>query len=500
MTKSGPASKMHGHSLQESITLTSPMPEFKLDAIESWEAGKLPPSPSLIDFGKTLTTDQFTDWLEALLQLQTASITQNDFYLTASTTFVGLVGMSGGMIILKKQNQWQVVASHGSQSAPQTTFAPKVLQKVEQERATFYESDCSSDSPSNSEPAQVYVASPIFDSTGTVAGVLYGIRNTTDFSERLGFQKTEALIVQLLAGIISSGLARQNRQEEVDRFRMQLEQFASAKLVSAMSEDPTFLDAHEKKVTVLFGDIRGFTGLAQRVGPEKTFSMIRNLMDQLTGSILDEEGFIIDYAGDGIAAMWNAPADQPDHAELACWAAVNMQKVMDKLSEFWSFVAGESLLAGVGINTGIAHVGNAGSRWRLKYSPLGASVNLASRLEGANKYFETSILISESTREQLFTSFPVRRIGPVVVKGSTQAVQVYQLLTDTQVNTTSKELLANYENALTLFEGGELQSAIQKLEEIIDSHSDPISNRLLEQSQAQLSDSSQTPAIYLHQK
>lgn len=471
------------------------MPEFKLDAIESWEAGSFSSGPSLIDFGGSLTPDQFASWLEALLQLQTASITQSDFYQPASTIFVDLVGLSEGMVVLKKQQQWQITARHASQGHAQTTFDSKVIQKVEQEHATFYESDSST-----SDPGQSYVASPIFDSTGTVAGALYGIRKASEFPSRPGFNKSEALIVQLLAGIISSGLARQDRQEEVDRFRMQLEQFASAKLVSAMSEDPTFLDAHERQVTVLFGDVRGFTGLAQRVGPEKTFSMIRNLMDQLTGSILDEEGFIIDYAGDGIAAMWNAPADQPDHAELACWAAVNMQKVMEKLSEFWSFVAGESLLAGIGINTGIAHVGNAGSRWRLKYSPLGASVNLASRLEGANKYFESSILISESTQQQLFTSFPLRRIGPVVVKGASEPVQVFQLLTESQSETSNRELIDSYDSALSSFERGDLKSSIQSLEKILETQPDPISARLLEQAKAQLDDSTLPPAIRLQQK
>ena len=88
---------------------------------------------------------------------------------------------------------------------------------------------------------------------------------------------------------------------------MQLEQFASPKLVQAMTSDPGILEAQEREISVLFSDIRGFTGLTARVGAEKAFTMIRNLMNQLTGCILDEEGFIMGYAGDGIAAMWNAP-------------------------------------------------------------------------------------------------------------------------------------------------------------------------------------------------
>ncbi len=319
------------------------MPESKLEAIESWQTGRIPSSVSLADLGETLTSDQLAEWLERLLQIQTASITQNDFYQAATQALTSLIGLNDGLVILKKQNQWQVTAGSSLAGPLRETFDPTVIQKVEQDRATFYDSGTTTP-PTELDSAEAYVASPIFDSTGSIAGVLYGTRKLKNQNPS-GIRKVEALVVQLLAGIISSGLARQIRQEEVDRFRIQLEQFASAKLVSAMAEDPRFLDSRERNITVVFGGVRGFTELSQRVGPEKTFSMIRNLMDQLTGSILDEEGFIIDYAGDGIAAMWNAPADQPDHAELACWAAINMQKVMDKLSEFWSFIAGESLSA-----------------------------------------------------------------------------------------------------------------------------------------------------------
>lgn len=228
--------------------------------------------------------------------------------------------------------------------------------------------------------------------------------------------------------------------------------------------------------------------------------MIRNLMDQLTGSILDEEGFIIDYAGDGIAAMWNAPADQPDHAELACWAAIHMQKVMDKLSEFWNFIAGETLSAGIGINTGIAHVGNSGSRWRLKYSPIGSTVNLASRLEGANKHFGTSILISEETRQQMFTSFPLRRVGPVMTKGSLEPIQVFQLLTEEQNENVSSDVLATYETALKSYEQRDFKATISLLEGLLSTRSDTISERLLAQARKDIESPNQNLAIRLQQK
>lgn len=469
------------------------MPEFKLDPIESWQAGDKADVPPLSKSLDLSNSEHLIGWIETLLHVQTASITRNDFYPAAAEAIVKLIGLQNGMVILKKRDQWQVAAKFASDNQFREQPDGPLLHKVEQERATFY----AFGEGSGSDP---YVASPIFDSSNQVAGILFGSRQNSPDPSAEGIHKLDALTVQFLAGIVSAGLAQQANQEEADQFRMQLEQFASAKLVSAMSQDPKFLDARERTISVLFGDVRGFTGLAQRVGPEKTFSMIRNLMDQLTGSILDEDGFIIDYAGDGIAAMWNAPADQPDHAELACWAAVNMQKVMDKLSEFWSFVAGESLSAGIGINTGVAQVGNSGSRWRLKYSPLGASVNLASRLEGANKYFGTSILISNETKSRLFSSFPQRPIGPVVVKGALGPVEVFQLMTEREFNMTPKLTLNQYKLALQEFRNREFDTAVRTLEKSLSQHDDPLSHCLLEQCLRESKNASESPAIRLETK
>lgn len=481
------------------------MAETKLEPIETWqaEAGErmgVDSGMPLFELGQSLNADQMSQWIEMLLRIQTAAITRNDFYQQAADAMVQLIGLNDGLVILKRQGLWQVAAQASSEQASAPGFSQTVLTRVEQERATFFESGIERSSTDSLTEVEAYVASPIFDAAGTVAGVLYGVRYTRQARQMAGVRKVEALVVQLLAGIVSAGLARQAGQEQADRFRMQLEQFASSKLVKAMAEDPAFLDSREREISVLFGDVRGFTGLAQRVGPEKTFSMIRNLMDQLTGCILDEEGFIVDYAGDGIAAMWNAPTDQPDHAELACWAAVNMQTVMDKLSEFWSFVAGESLSAGIGINTGVAQVGNSGSRWRLKYSPLGSAVNLASRLEGANKFFGTSILIARETQQRLFTSFPVRRVGPVLVKGAIEPVQVFQVMTEPEQSRCTEETLSAYAVALQHFEAGEYSDAVPVLEKLLTDHPDAIAARLLDQTNWQRDHSGETPMIRLTHK
>lgn len=190
------------------------MPEFKLDAIETWQSDLASTNFSLADLGASLASNSLAEWFELLLQIQTASITQNDFYQIAAQALTRLIGLDRGLIILKKRNQWHVTASSSLANLPKETFDPKVIQRVEQERATFYETKNNSSTTSIELDEEAYVASPIFDATGSIAGVLYGFRALTSTNSS-GVQKIEALVVQLLAGIVSSGIARQVRQEEL---------------------------------------------------------------------------------------------------------------------------------------------------------------------------------------------------------------------------------------------------------------------------------------------
>ncbi len=401
------------------------------------------------------------EWFVSLTAVQHAALGQEGFHQTSTNAIVDVVGLETGTLVLAKGDAWEVIANATRMSGePVESWCQTLLEKVVAEGQTFFET-VTSEPDVASVKSHFFVAAPVLGSSEEVLGVLFGTRRIEPNKISTGIRRLEAVFVTLIAGIISAGLIRENRQADASRLQMQLEQFASPKLVQAMTSDPGILEAQEREISVLFSDIRGFTGLTARVGAEKTFTMIRNLMNQLTGCILDEEGFIMGYAGDGIAAMWNAPADQPDHAELACWAAVNMQKVMSKLSQFWSFVTGEQLQARIGICTGVAHVGNAGSRWRMNYSALGPCVNLASRLEGANKFFDSSILITESTRGRLFSKFDMRRIGPVRVIGVDDATMVHQILTAESKSNATVEI---YETALNLFEQGKFEEALRAIE------------------------------------
>ena len=140
-------------------------------------------------------------------------------------------------------------------------------------------------------------------------------------------------------------------------------------------------------------------------------------MQHLTARIMESSGVVVDYIGDGLLAMWNAPLEQPDHAALACRAALAMRDGLPELNRRWEGRLGKPIGLGIGINSGAALVGNTGSHQKFKYGPLGHTVNLASRVEGATKHLGVSLLLTGSTRNSLGSSFATRRLCRARVVG-----------------------------------------------------------------------------------
>src|SRR5207302_9940389 len=132
------------------------------------------------------------------------------------------------------------------------------------------------------------------------------------------------------------------------------------------------------------------------------------------------EGVLVDYIGDEIMAMWGAPEEQPNHAQLACNAALSMLDHLPALNQRWQSTLGEPMSLGIGLNSGEAHVGNTGSPRKFKYGPLGNTVNLASRVQGVTKYLRSRLLLTEQTCQEIGRLDPqlrarARRVGKVSV-------------------------------------------------------------------------------------
>ncbi|MDP2689768.1 MAG: adenylate/guanylate cyclase domain-containing protein [Deltaproteobacteria bacterium] len=205
--------------------------------------------------------------------------------------------------------------------------------------------------------------------------------------------------------------------------------YVSSELVSEIIKDPgrLRLGGEKKAVTVLFSDIRGFTGLSERLQPEELVSLLNEYLSPMTSIVLAEGGMLDKYIGDAIMAVFNAPLELPGHPGRACAAALKMTDRLDELNRKWEGSLRGKLIIGVGINTGEAIVGNMGAELRFDYTAIGDTVNLASRLEGMNKLYGTAVIVSESTREAAGGSFEFRELDLVRVKGKEKPVAIYEL-------------------------------------------------------------------------
>jgi adenylate cyclase len=208
--------------------------------------------------------------------------------------------------------------------------------------------------------------------------------------------------------------------------------YLSPAVIERLLDDPSRLQlgGERKELTLFFSDLQGFTTFSEQLDPETLTSLLNDYLSAMTDVLLDEGGTVDKYEGDAIIAFWNAPLDQPDHAARACRAAVRCRDALAGLRGKYVRRYGADLRMRIGLHTGEAVVGNMGSRERFDYTALGDAVNLASRLEGANKAFGTGLLASSAVRDRAGKSFRWRRIGPVQVAGRSQPVDTWQLLAD----------------------------------------------------------------------
>jgi adenylate cyclase len=283
---------------------------------------------------------------------------------------------------------------------------------------------------------------------------------------RTGITPLEAQWVQLLAAAVSAGLARKEQEAAAARNRARFEQFFSPELADELERNPSLLEGATRDITIFFSDIRSFSRISEVLPARDLFRFVGDVMDRLTECILQFKGVIIDYYGDGVAAMWNAPTDLANHAELACRAAMAMQEEAVRLNETWQEVIGMPLKFGIGIHTGTAEVGNAGSSRRLKYGPRGHAVNLAARVEGATKQMGVPVLITGATRAALGKDFATRRLCSVRVVGMEESVALYELYCGTP-QTAWLARRDKYEQALTLYESRDGDQAASLVEELL---------------------------------
>jgi len=225
------------------------------------------------------------------------------------------------------------------------------------------------------------------------------------------------------------------------------------------------LAGRDTEVTVLFADIRGFSRVSERLGAAGTMAWINDVLDVLSDCVIRHGGVLVDYVGDELLAMWGAPVAQPDHALRAARAAVEMWRSLPEFNARWTGRLGAETRLGIGMNSGIARVGNTGSHRKFKYGPLGNTVNLASRVQGATKHLRTGVLVTAATQSQLDASLATRRLCQVRVVNIVEPVTLFELRPD--VSAGDEALCRRYEQALTQFESGDFRRALETLSQVL---------------------------------
>ena len=196
----------------------------------------------------------------------------------------------------------------------------------------------------------------------------------------------EARLVELLAGAVGAGLARLEEEKHAAAARVRYEEFLTPELARHLLEQPDLLAGRAVEVTVLFADIRGFSGVCERLGPAETVRWVSDVLGELSDCVQAEAGVLVDYIGDELMAMWGAPADQPDQADRACRAARAMLGRLPALDTRWRTIDWPAGSRSASASTPAWPTSATSARsYKFKYGPLGPTANLASRVRGGDE-------------------------------------------------------------------------------------------------------------------
>jgi adenylate cyclase len=458
-------------------------PQFKRESMlrslpgarpaEATMAGSRFPS---LTAASTVELENLLRWLQTTMEVLQSATSSSEFFFKAARAVVDIVGLDSGRVLLLENGAWVPVAvqtAHDVEIKLDWQPSHNILNQLREEKRTFWQAP---DQPEDQElppsllGVDIVVAAPILDKDGTVIGALYGECRDDGVAARKSGRvtKLEAMLVELLAGSVATGLARIEQEKAAVEANVRFTQFFTPELCRQLTANPDLLKGRDSEVSLLFCDIRGFSRISERLGPSGTVDWIGDVMGVLSDCVLAHRGVLVDYIGDELLAMWGAPEEQADHAVLACLAALDMLNVLPRLNERWQDKLNEPMSLGIGVNTGVARVGNTGSRHKFKYGPLGNTVNLASRIQGATKFLRCPLLVTEFTKNRLNDTFLTRRLCKVRVVNIEQPVNLYELAASGAAGWL--ELKTIYEEALLHFEQREFRDAAQRLGGLMSSH------------------------------
>ena len=239
-----------------------------------------------------------------------------------------------------------------------------------------------------------------------------------------------------------------------------------------------------RPMSVMFVDLAGFTGMSERLG-DRIIPLLSRFFDSVSTEVQTHGGTIDKFIGDAVMAFWGAPASNPDHAVDCCRAALSCRRAVRESG--LADDAGNPVAIRIGINSGDMLVGNIGSEVRLNYTVIGDAVNIASRLESANKIYGSGIIIGPQTRCLAGDRILVRELDRLAVYGRAGGLQIYELLGMAGEQAESFDWVALYESGLASYRERDFAAATLLFERVLDIRKDEASAVMLERCKLQLS-------------
>lgn len=291
------------------------------------------------------------------------------------------------------------------------------------------------------------------------------------FRMSIYLQLTPIIVSLVITSLISSLYSYAVEGRERSFIKRTFSQYMDSRIVDYLLKNPEYIKpgGQKKIVTVFFADIAGFTTISEALSPEKTAFMLHRVLDCLSKVVIGHYGIVDKYIGDCIMAFWGAPVHTPEDETNACNAAIECIEKLKEINKELIANGIQGIKIRIGIHTGDAIVGNIGSERLFNYTVIGDTVNIASRLESVNKYFKTSIIVSEETISKTGDSFIARQLGLITVKGKTKPIRIFELIGKKNAISDKQEvLLQKYNEGFKLYnekkwsEARELFSSILK--------------------------------------
>lgn len=290
------------------------------------------------------------------------------------------------------------------------------------------------------------------------------------FKLSLYIQFLPSLTCLILSSIITLLYSYATEGKERSFIKRTFTQYMDKKIVDYLLAHPEAIapGGQKKTVTVFFADIEGFTTISERLSPEDTAMILHKVLNSLTEVVIKNAGVVDKYIGDSIMAFWGAPLESDFDEFNACKAALECIASVKDLNDKFSEKGLPKINIRIGIHRGDVIVGNIGSDRMFNYTVIGDAVNIASRLESVNKFFKTSIIISEEIYSKISNSFTLRELGTIRVKGRVKPIKIFEILGERENERPEKLLfIEKYNSAYYLFREKRWDEAKEKFQSLL---------------------------------